>query len=98
MALYGYDPPQPTFELIAQTKLNLVDEFLKEKQVITKLLQDNLKKAQNRMKQFADKKRLDRQFEVDDWVYLKIQLYWQSIVAVRKNLKLAARFFGLTKL
>nr|XP_016448669.1 PREDICTED: uncharacterized protein LOC107773757 [Nicotiana tabacum] len=29
--LYGYDPPQPTFELVAKSKVNSVDELLREK-------------------------------------------------------------------
>lgn len=51
-------------------------------------------KAQNRMKQHADSKRSDRNFEVGDMVFLKLQPYYQTSVAIRRNLKLAAKFYG----
>ncbi|XP_070020521.1 uncharacterized protein [Nicotiana sylvestris] len=66
-ALYGYDPPLPTFELIAQSRVNSVDEVLKERQVIGRVLQKNLKKAQERMKLYADSKRTKRAFEEGEW-------------------------------
>ncbi|XP_075080415.1 uncharacterized protein LOC142165924 [Nicotiana tabacum] len=55
-ALYGYDPHLPTFELVAQSKENFVDEMLKQRRIMSKVLQENIKKAQERMKLFADSK------------------------------------------
>ncbi|GMI86211.1 hypothetical protein HRI_002290400 [Hibiscus trionum] len=46
------------------------------------------------MKFYADKQRSERQFQVGDEVYLKLQPYRQSSIALRSNLKLAARFYG----
>ena len=46
------------------------------------------------MKHQADKKRVDRVFEIGDLVYIKLQPYRQSTVAVRTSQKLAAKFFG----
>ena len=51
----------------------------------------------NRMKQHADKKRIDRNFELSDLMYVKLQPYKQSIVASKKCLKLSAIFFGIYK-
>ena len=50
------------------------------------MLGDNLLKAQNRMKQNADRLRFDRSFEVGDLVYLKLQPYRQTTMALRRDL------------
>ncbi|XP_071900942.1 uncharacterized protein [Coffea arabica] len=41
-----------------------------------------------------DRHRTDRAFVEGDWVYLKLQPYGQITVAIRKNLKLAAKYYG----
>jgi hypothetical protein len=46
------------------------------------------------MKRQADKGRSERQFQVGDQVYLKLQPYVQSSLAPRSNQKLAFKFFG----
>ncbi|KAL0392815.1 UNVERIFIED_CONTAM: hypothetical protein Sradi_2504300 [Sesamum radiatum] len=46
------------------------------------------------MKLYADKKRTERAFEIGDEVILKLQPYRQTSVALRKQLKLSAKYFG----
>jgi hypothetical protein len=46
------------------------------------------------MKRQADKGRSEREFQVGDQVYLKLQPYVQSSLAPRSNMKLAFKFFG----
>lgn len=65
---------------------------------MTALIQQHLARAQHRMKVSTDKSRSERSFEVNDWVYLKLQPYIQSSLAPRVNQKLAFRFFGPFKI
>ncbi|KAK4346772.1 hypothetical protein RND71_033111 [Anisodus tanguticus] len=92
--LYGYDPPQLTFELISQSKIEIVDQMLKKIQLMAKVLKENLMKAQNRMKVNADRKRTEREFNIGDWVFLKLQPYRQTSIALRRSLKLASKYYG----
>ena len=46
------------------------------------------------MKFYADRNRSEREFDIGDWVYLRLQPYQQTFVTLRRNLKLAPRFFG----
>jgi hypothetical protein len=50
------------------------------------------------MKRQADKNRTEREFAVDELVYLKLQSYIQSSVARCANHKLAFKFFGPFKI
>lgn len=58
------------------------------------LLKDNLSKAQERMKHYVDMRRSDRTFQVGDMVYLKLQPYSQTSLALRKHLKLSSKYYG----
>ncbi len=57
-------------------------------------LKEKLQIAEHRMKQQADTHRREKEFSVGDWVYLKLQPYKQTTVALRKHLKLTARYYG----
>lgn len=61
-------------------------------------LRENLIQAQSRMKFFADQKREEREFQVGEMVYLKLQPFRQNSVYLRKNLKLSYRYYGPYKI
>jgi ribosomal protein L21E len=58
------------------------------------LIKQHLARAQERMKRQSDKKRSERQFQIGDMVFLKLQPYVQSSVTPRASQKLAFKFFG----
>lgn len=58
------------------------------------LIQQHLFRSKERMKRHADKKRTERQFQVGDMVFLKLQPYIQTSLAPRANQKLAFKYYG----
>jgi hypothetical protein len=71
-----------------------LEEWLKERELMTRVIKLHLTRAHERMKRQADKHRSERHFEIEDCVYLKLQPYIQSLVATQENQKLAFKFFG----
>ena len=69
-------------------------QVIQEKVRISASIREHLLKAQQRMKYFADRHRTERSFEVGELVFLKLQPCRQQTIAIRKNLKLAAKFYG----
>ena len=71
-----------------------MDLLLKDRQQLLSLLKHNLTVAHEKMKWYADKKRVDRSFNVGDWVYLRLQPYKQASVHHQNLGMLAPRFYG----
>ncbi|KAE8658878.1 Choline/ethanolaminephosphotransferase 1 [Hibiscus syriacus] len=95
-ALYGYKPHimvWPTY-----TSVQSVSEIMANREHMRQLVKHQLELASNRMKQQADKSITERVFQVGELVYLKLQPYRQSSIALRKNLKLTAKYFGPYKI
>ena len=49
--------------------------MVQERFQVISLIKENLAKAQNRMKHFADKHMTERVFQESDWVFLMLQSY-----------------------
>ncbi|XP_026419476.1 uncharacterized protein LOC113315412 [Papaver somniferum] len=92
-ALYRYEPPHLTFSSTFTSSVAAVKEYLQKRDGVLNLSRENLHKAQERMKPYADTKRVDRNFDVGDMVYLKLHPYKQSSIALRKNVKISAKYY-----
>ncbi|PNX92431.1 Ty3/gypsy retrotransposon protein, partial [Trifolium pratense] len=93
-ALYGRDPPYLTkYEVQVDDPPALREELMERDQILQQL-KTNLERAQQYMKQQADKHRREVSFKVGDLVLVKLQPYKQQSVALRKNQKLGMRYFG----
>lgn len=75
-----------------------LDEWLSERRLLNQVIQQQLTRASHRMKQQADRHRSEREFEIGDMVYLKVQPSIQTTVANRANQKLAYKYFGPFKI
>jgi hypothetical protein len=65
-ALYGVDPAPGLVPSLRLADHPDVASILKERQLFSDVLKDQLAKAQNKMKLFADSKRSERSFQVGE--------------------------------
>ncbi|KAG7585180.1 Ribonuclease H-like superfamily [Arabidopsis thaliana x Arabidopsis arenosa] len=86
-AVYGQAPPLHLPYLPGESKVAVVAKSLEERESMILILKFHLMRAQHRMKQFTDKHRTGRYFEIGDLVYVKLQPYRQGSVVVRTNQK-----------
>ena len=69
-------------------------DWIEESQEILKVLRDNLQVAQNQQKQCAYQHRKERQFKVNELVYLRLHRYKQTTIKGKGLEKLKPRFYG----
>lgn len=89
MILYGHETRQLGIVGGDHCQVPDVQEWLKNRTFMQQLAHQHLLRAQKHMKQQADKKRSDKQFSVGDFVYLKVQPYVQTSLAIRSSNKLS---------
>ena len=93
-ALYGRPPPMIPHYQLGSSPVNEVDQNLASRDDLLHQLKLNLHQASNRMKQIADSKRRDIEFNEGDLVFLRLHPYRQQTVFKRASQKLAHRFYG----
>lgn len=92
--VYGRPPPKLTRWLQGETRVEAVQRELIDRDEALRQLKNQLLKAQERMKNQVDKKRLDKSFAVGEWVFVKLRAHRQKSVVTRINAKLSARYYG----
>lgn len=96
--LYGHSPKQLGITNLVAVTIPDLATWLADRNLLTKLIQQQLLRAQQRMKDQSDKGRPKREFNVRDLVYLKLQPHIQSSMAFRSNHKLSFRYYGPFKI
>lgn len=84
-ALYGYQPYQPPYHSFEMTTKPEVNDFLQERAQRAQLIKEHLQVSQARMEFYANKGRSERQFEMGDSVYLRVQPYQQLSLSKRRD-------------
>ncbi|KAI3780620.1 hypothetical protein L2E82_10605 [Cichorium intybus] len=92
-ALYGAPCRTPTCWTEVGEKPLAGPEIVAQTEEKIKLIRENLKVAQNRQKQYADRRVKPIEFQVGDMVMLKVSP-WKGLIRFGKKGKLSPRFIG----
>ncbi|GJR68290.1 retrotransposable element Tf2 [Tanacetum coccineum] len=93
-AVYGQTPPLHNPYVPGESVVESVDRSLQARERAIEMLQFHIKRAQDRMKKYADLKRSEREFEVGMWVYLKLQPHKQVTIRQEAQNKLSPKYYG----
>ena len=69
---FGRKPPNFPHYVTGTAKVDAVDDMLSQREAVFALLRQKLTKAQACMKEVADKHRRELEFEIGDWVLVKL--------------------------
>jgi hypothetical protein len=96
MALYGYHPPSiAPLGLRGKKKVQTMEDHIEHQEEVIQLLNDILAITQNRMKQKENQHHSERESEVVDEVFFRLQPCEQmSLKKQKKDNKLAPKYYG----
>nr|GEV71841.1 reverse transcriptase [Tanacetum cinerariifolium] len=94
LAVYCQTPPIHVPYIPRYSRVEEVDRTLQAREEAIKVLKFYLKRLQDRMRNQANKHMTDRQFEVDEWVYLKLQPYKKVSIKQGQQHKLSPKYYG----
>lgn len=92
--VYGQPPPVHLPYLPGESKVQVVAKCLREREDMLLILKFHLLRAQHRMKQLADRHQSERSFDIEDWVFVKLQPYRQQTIALRSSKKISPKYYG----
>lgn len=92
--LYGRSPRNFGVPTAPEGTNSDLTSWLEERAEMLPLFKRHPERAQQRMTSQANKKRLERNFQVGDRVYLRLQPYVQQSLEPRSSQKLSFRYFG----
>jgi hypothetical protein len=96
-ALYGQQCRTPLFWSQTGERQVFTPEVLKDDKKQVQMVHESLKVAQSRQKSYADKRRRDFSFEIEDFIYLKVSPM-RDTRRFRVKGKLAPRYVGPFKI
>jgi hypothetical protein len=91
---YGYDAPTFVDTAFGDSRVPVAKDWVEESQTILRAVKENLQEMQNKQKIYADRQRIECNFEVGNLVFLRLQPYQQSSLKRSGTEYLKPRFYG----
>ncbi|KHN16270.1 Transposon Ty3-I Gag-Pol polyprotein, partial [Glycine soja] len=92
--IYGRKPPAIPEYLGGVAVVPEVEEMLRQREEVLQLLRQKLLKAQQKMKHTVDTRRRPQEFNIGDWVLVKLRPHRQVSASETTYSKLTKRYYG----
>jgi hypothetical protein len=93
--LYGYEPLKWKELATSEIKVPTIKDQMEKYHKVVQLLKENITVTRDQLEYFyVDQHRIEREFEVGEWVFVRLQPYKQLSLKQQGKNKLAPRFYG----